>query len=540
MRLCNKLYRLCYDPPSEVGVRNDHDIVMNSDRAIMNGGVSRIIICLALLLVTAPRSILAQSPEPPLQSAIESLSSNRILADIRTLSGPTFNGRQSGTQDDLDSARWVAHEFLSAGLHLPRIRNGSLIVPFLTGKDGATSGAMATLVSTATMPSGSVLRIGKTNGLTAKQPGTDYLPIFDSPSADIQGQIVFVGYGIVDPTRGINDYAGVDVNNCIVLFLRGKPEHYPPHFSHADKVRIARERGAVGYLTATGPILQPYEIRRGVTGSPGAFYGQVPLDLTIPGAWISTALAQEILTTSKRELPDHLHALQERLNQSPSSQAVQSDQFASLQWKTVSEEGLLINVIGMIPGTGPETVIVGAHRDHFGRPGGILFPGADDNASGTGVILEVARALTKVERRPSRTILFISFSGEERDLLGSRLYTSRPIVPLDTTKAMINIDHAGVGNGRLTIGVTGLEKDILLDAGKTAGVHDKVDLYGFFPGGDHVSFKEASVPTVTVVSGGVHPHFHQPTDTVETIDPEILHNVARYVLALLWQQAYIP
>ncbi len=540
MRLCNKLYRLCYDPPSEVGVRNDHDIVMNSDRAIMNGGVSRIIICLALLLVTAPRSILAQSPEPPLQSAIESLSSNRILADIRTLSGPTFNGRQSGTQDDLDSARWVAHEFLSAGLHLPRIRNGSLIVPFLTGKDGATSGAMATLVSTATMPSGSVLRIGKTNGLTAKQPGTDYLPIFDSPSADIQGQIVFVGYGIVDPTRGINDYAGVDVNNCIVLFLRGKPEHYPPHFSHADKVRIARERGAVGYLTATGPILQPYEIRRGVTGSPGAFYGQVPLDLTIPGAWISTALAQEILTTSKRELPDHLHALQERLNQSPSSQAVQSDQFASLQWKTVSEEGLLINVIGMIPGTGPETVIVGAHRDHFGRPGGILFPGADDNASGTGVILEVARALTKVERRPSRTILFISFSGEERDLLGSRLYTSRPIVPLDTTKAMINIDHAGVGNGRLTIGVTGLEKDILLDAGKTAGVHDKVDLYGFFPGGDHVPFKEASVPTVTVVSGGVHPHFHQPTDTVETIDPEILHNVARYVLALLWQQAYIP
>jgi len=185
-------------------------------------------------------------------------------------------------------------------------------------------------------------------------------------------------------------------------------------------------------------------------------------------------------------------------------------------------------------------VIVGAHRDHFGHPGGILFPGADDNASGTAVILEVARALAKVEPRPSRTILFISFSGEERDLLGSRLYVSRPIVPLDTTKAMINIDHAGVGNGRLTVGVTGLEKEILLEAGKTTGVHDKVDLYGFFPGGDHVPFKEAGVPTVTVVSGGVHPHFHQPTDTVETIDPEILHNVARYVLALVWQQAYIP
>ncbi|MDH4302053.1 MAG: M28 family peptidase [Nitrospira sp.] len=513
---------------------------MNSDRTIINGWVSRIVVCLVLLLVTDPHFILAQSPEPPLQSAIESLSLDRMLADIRTLSGPTFHGRQSGTKDDLESARWVAHEFLSAGLRLPRIRNGSLIVPLLTGKDGATSGAMATLVPTATMPSDSVLRIGQTNGLTAKQPGTDYLPIFDSPSADIQGQIVFVGYGIVDPTRGIDDYAGVDVNNCIVLFLRGKPEHYPLHFSHADKVRIARERGALGYLTATGPILQPYEVRRGVTGSPSAFYGQVPLELAIPGAWISTTLAQEILTTSKEKLPDRLHALQKRLNQSPSSQAVQSHQFASLQWKTVSEEGLLLNVIGMIPGTGPETVIVGAHRDHFGHPGGILFPGADDNASGTAVILETARALTKIALRPSRTILFISFSGEERDLLGSRLYTSRPIIPLDTTKTMINIDHAGVGNGRLTIGVTGLEKEILLEAGKTAGVHDKLDLYGFFPGGDHVPFKEAGVPTVTVVSGGVHPHFHQPTDTVETIDPEILHNVARYVLALVWQQAYIP
>lgn len=506
----------------------------------MSGWVSQIVICLVLLLVTDSHFILAQSPEPPLQSAIESLSSDRMLADIRTLSGPSFNGRQSGTKDDLESARWVAQEFLSAGLRLPRIRNGSLLVPFLTGRDDATSGAMATLVPTATMPSDSILRIGRANGLTAKQPGSDYLPIFDSPSADIQGQIVFVGYGIVDSARGIDDYAGVDVNNRVVLFLRGKPEHYPHHFNHADKVRIARERGAVGYLTATGPILHPYEVRRGVTGSPSAFYGQVPLELAIPGAWISTALAQDILSESKEDIPNRLHALQERLNQLPSSQAVQSNQFASFQWKTVSEEGLLINIIGMIPGSGPEVVIVGAHRDHFGRPGGTLFPGADDNASGTAVILEVARALTKVALRPSRTILFISFSGEERDLLGSRLYTSRPIVPLDTTKAMINIDHAGVGNGRLTVGVTGFEKNIFLDAGKTAGVHDTVDLYGFFPGGDHVPFKEVGIPTVTVVSGGVHPHFHQPTDTVETIDPDILRNVARYVLAVVWQQAYGP
>jgi hypothetical protein len=461
-----------------------------------------------------------------------------MLADIRTLSGPAFHGRQTGTKDDLESAQWIAQEFLSAGLRLPRIRNGSLTVPFLTGKGGASLGAMATLVPTATLVSTPTVEIGTASELTTKRAGIDYLPIFDSPSADIQGRIVFVGYGIVDPDRGIDDYAGVEVNNCIVLFLRGKPEHYPHHVSHADKVRIAKEHGAVGYLTATGPILQPYEIRRGVTGDPSAFYGQLPLDLAIPGAWISTALAQEILTEPKGDALDRLRTLQERLNRSPASQAVVSDHFISLLWKTTEKDGLLVNVIGMIPGTGTDTVIIGAHRDHFGRPGGILFPGADDNASGTAVVLEVARTLAKINRRPSRTILFVSFSGEERDLLGSRLYVSRPITPLNATKAMINIDHAGVGNGRLTVGVTGLEKDVLLEAGKIAGVDDKLDLYGFFPGGDHVPFKEASVPTVTVVSGGVHPHFHQPTDTVETIDPNILQTVARYVLTVAWQQAY--
>jgi Zn-dependent M28 family amino/carboxypeptidase len=152
-------------------------------------------------------------------------------------------------------------------------------------------------------------------------------------------------------------------------------------------------------------------------------------------------------------------------------------------------------------------------------------------------MLEVARALVKAGLHPRRTILFLSFSGEERDLLGSRLYTSRPIIPLGSTKSMINIDHAGVGNGRLTVGVTGLDKGVALEAGQFAGSRDKLDVFGFFPGGDHVSFSEAGVPTVAVVSGGVHPHFHRPTDTADTIDPEILRTVARYVLTLAWQLA---
>ena len=528
-------------------IRRDSAVALCGPRTSMNAIVpwmdrllARIVICAAVAFLLHPQITLAEAQETAVQAAIESLSVERILADIRTLSSPSFNGRQSGTSADLESARWVAQEFLSAGLRLTRVHNGSLIVPFFTGKDGTSTGAMATLVPTPVLTPDPILRVGATDHLITKALGLDYLPIFDSPSAEIQAPVVFVGYGIVDATQHIDDYAGIDVNNCIVLFLRGKPERYTQTISHADKVRSARERGAIGYLTATGPILHPYEVRRGVTGGPSAFYGQLPQDEAIPGAWISTALAQELLQESDGPGADHLRVLQERLNQMTSSQATKTEQFVSLQWKTTTEEGLIINVLGMIPGTGPETVIIGAHRDHFGRLGGILFPGADDNASGTAVILEIGRVLAKLERRPSRTILFVSFSGEERDMLGSRLYTARPAVPLPLTKAMINIDHAGVGNGRLTVGVTGIEKNIALEAGRSAGLKEKLDLYGFFPGGDHVPFKEAGVPTVTVVSGGVHPHFHQPTDRADTIDPKIIKTLSQFTLALTWQLAYGP
>jgi len=102
---------------------------------------------------------------------------------------------------------------------------------------------------------------------------------------------------------------------------------------------------------------------------------------------------------------------------------------------------------------------------------------------------------------------------------------------------MINVDHAGAGNGRLTVGVTGLEKSTAEQIGQLTGLSDKLDVFGFFPGGDHVPFKEAGVPTVTVVSGGAHPHFHQAGDTVDTINPDILQSVARYALALTWHLA---
>ncbi len=134
----------------------------------------------------------------------------------------------------------------------------------------------------------------------------------------------------------------------------------------------------------------------------------------------------------------------------------------------------------------------------------------------------------------------MSFSGEEEGLLGSKLYVSQPARPLKKTVAMINVDHAGTGNGRLTAGLSRVPKTVAAEAGRRAGLGDKLDLFGFFPGGDHVPFHEAGVSTLTVVSGGIHPNFHQPSDTAETVQPEILEAVARYVLELTRQIATAP
>lgn len=498
-------------------------------------GVVTLLGIILLLLPLGARGF-AQSEEDHRAwlQALDSLSSERMLADVATLSSPSFNGRQTGTADDASSAEWIAERFLASGLSL---ESGHFdpSSPMGPGRGDAT-GFITTAVTVPNIAPDPLLRISTGSESFTQRLGTDYLPILDSPSAEVRGPIVFVGYGIVDATQGIDDYAGVDTTNALVLFLRGKPAHYKGTISHADKVRLARQKGALGYLTATGPVLSSYEARRGVTGEPGAFYGLSPHSDTLPGAWISTALAEQILALPDHAQPSRLHELQEQLNRSPATQSLGTGRYGSLDWQTRSEEGVLMNVLAFLPGNDPqnthEILVIGAHRDHFGRQAGLLFPGADDNASGTAVMLEVARTMAKAGARGKRTVLFVSFSGEEQGLLGSRLYLERPVAPIGSTKAMINIDHAGIGNGRLTIGVTGFEKSVALEPGQTVGLAEKLDLFGFFPGGDHVPFKEAGIPTVTIVSGGIHPHFHRPSDRADTIAPEILQTVARYVLSL--------
>lgn len=465
---------------------------------------------------------------------MHALSTERMLADVARLSAPDMDGRQTGTQGDLASASYVLQQLdPESSPGGPDGRPPTLGNPRLA----------PTAVSLPRIKKGAAVELAVNERTKRLSIGTDFFPVLDSPSVDGLAPLVFVGYGIADPARGFDEYDGVDVRDRIVLFLRGTPPSYPVRVSHAEKERAARERGAVAYLTVTGPIRSPYELRRGIPGGPLAYYGALEAgsERVLPGAWISTDAAAWLVGGM-----GSLEAIQRTIDGGPTPGSEDLQALARLSWEADRLHGTLYNVVFRHPPFAParqpdlEAIVIGAHRDHFGRQAGLLFPGADDNASGTAVLLEVARVLREAEAAPRRSLVFVSFSGEEQGLLGSREYVAHPAFPLDRTAAMINIDHVGIGNGRITIGVAGLTKDAVRFAGQLAGLGDKLDIYGYFPGGDHVPFREAGVPTVTVVSGGAHPHFHQPSDVPQTVQPAILDATARYVLALVWLLAYGP
>ncbi|MGE3152632.1 MAG: M20/M25/M40 family metallo-hydrolase [Nitrospiraceae bacterium] len=513
---------------------------------------------LAMALAAASLSFAQETIEPDsLQQALRRISVDRLIADVHRLSSEEFQGRQTGTAEDLSSAWWVAERWRALGLlpSVPTPLQAETDTMGTRGQDPSPTGSLASLtqpwmmgnsVPVVRIPTPSTLQIIAGSLVITAIAGPDYLPVLDSPTVDIQAPVSFVGYGISDPAQGYDEYQGLEVKGRIVVFLRGKPAWYERMVSHADKVRTAQSKGAVGYLTVTGPVMSAYEARRGVGTAPLAYYGRPDSrkDRPLPGAWVSPTLVESMLYRSGNEQSFSLQIAQEQIQQKKAPQSRQTDAEIRLRWESVTDTGTLCNVVGMVEGRDlnirNESIVIGAHRDHFGRQGGLLFPGADDNASGTAVILEVARLFMESDTKPARSIIFVSFSGEEQGLWGSKLYVAQAPRPLAQIRAMINIDHAGIGNGRLTVGVTGLDQSVAARAAEPAELTDRLDLFGFFPGGDHVPFKEAGVPTVTVVSGGPHPHYHQPADRVETINPDVLQTATRYVLALAWRLANQP
>ena len=469
----------------------------------------RPVVLLAIILTNFVASGTAAEPNEFVRLAAQ-ISPDQLMTTVRDLA--RFEGRQSGTSGGEATSSYVTSR-------LPE----TTLQPFM--------------LKTIQIDTPLHVKIQTEGHSTPLQNGQDFIPVMNAASAElISAPVVFVGYGIEASSQGLDEYAGLSVSGKVVLFLRGQPKGFTGRITHADKVNTARAKGAVAYLTVTGPILSPYEQRRGMTSDPMMLYEGMGAGV-LQGLWLAPAIAETILRPTGRTL----RSFQESLDIALAARSVETGANITIEIKRRRFDASASNVLAWWTGSDPElrkeTIVLGAHHDHFGIQGGLVFPGADDNASGTAAILEIARVLSATGIRPKRSILFVSFAGEEQGLLGSQFYVSHPLRPLSTVKAMVNIDHAGVGNGNITVGLSRLEKAVAQTAAEKIGLGGRLDLFGLFPGGDHVPFAEAGIPTATIVTSGPHPDFHRPTDRPEKIDPELLAVVTRYALSLVWSLA---
>ncbi|MDA1049926.1 MAG: M20/M25/M40 family metallo-hydrolase [Planctomycetota bacterium] len=269
----------------------------------------------------------------------------------------------------------------------------------------------------------------------------------------------------------------------------------------------------------------------------------------LPVFFASRTLVDRVL---KASLGQDLAALESAIDEGPMPHSQELKGWkVDCESNVVYQKATLKNVAGVIEGHGPladETIIVGAHYDHLGEGGpGSLAPwtkaihnGADDNASGTAALLEVARRLASQDDKPRRRIVFIAFSGEERGLLGSSHYINNPPIPLEKTVAMVNMDMVGrLKDNKLIISGTGTAKSfeaLIDDTNKRYEFDIKKDSGGYGPS-DHATFYGKQIPVFHFFTG-THNDYHRPSDDVEKINVHGMQRVTDMVTDVVEQLAH--
>jgi aminopeptidase YwaD len=460
----------------------------------------------------------AETPPPAAAPPALPFRAGAIRDEIRYLASDALEGRGSGSPGSRKAAAFVAARFRAAGLQ-PLGAHGSYFQPF---------------------PFTAGVRLGSRNLLSLRRPGgppeplrvkQDFMPLAFARNGTVSAPLVFVGYGISAPQIKYDDYTGMDVRGKIVVALRQSPEgddpksRFGPFAPLRSKAMTAREKGAAGILFVTGPLTDARE-DLGVFRFDASFS-----DSGIGAAVVRRAPIEALLKPQRESLRD----LQMKIAHGGRGSFPIHGASATLTTQVEREERETANVLGLLPGSDPvrkdEVVIIGAHYDHLGYGGeGSLarssapqiHHGADDNASGTSGVMELAAYFAAQPARPARSLLFACFSGEELGLLGSSYYVKHPVVPLARTVAMINMDMVGRLRGdALTVigaGTSPAWDGLLKAADAPVGLKLLPNASGF-GASDQTSFYARDIPVLFFFTG-VHPDYHTPTDTWDKINAE--------------------
>jgi aminopeptidase YwaD len=367
----------------------------------------------------------------------------------------------------------------------------------------------------------------------------EYRAVFFGPGAAVVGVVAFAGFGVTAPELNYDDYRGFDARGKVVAVFQHEPEEkdeasrfagtaYSPYATLTYKAINAKAHGAAALLVLTDPLCD--KDRR---WNPG----DRPESLGIPVVKLSEHWSRRLIDLAQsRAGIDLRKAVRESLLAPFDLPGVA----VSLSVDAVEKQQKLKNVVGLIPGSVDEYIVIGAHYDHLGLGArkslapdriGEIHNGADDNASGTAGLLRLASMLAP-ERR-GRGVLLIAFAGEEIGLLGATAYVSHPSVGLGAIRAMINLDMIGRSNGEVFIGGVGtaVEFRALLDSLQPgSGLEFK---FAETPqaASDHLLFSGEKIPVLYFFSG-LHPDYHTPSDDWEKIDRTRTEQILAVVAAV--------
>lgn len=466
-------------------------------------------------------------------------ASAKMKADLFYLAGDECEGRGLKTNGINKAAAYVADGFKAAGLK-PAGVDGAWFQPFAINETFLEAGPHELTL----------------NGPATKSVATIVNKSFCvcgmSGKGSVGGELVFVGYGISDPKK-LDEYEGIDVKNKVVVIFRQTPrvraktdkpftdEEIAKYSPLTAKVEQASRRGAAAVVFVND---------RDMAGKDDPLMGfdYAKEDGKIGGLPVvqakRAAIDEAMAGTGKT-----LDSLEAEIDKTLKSQSFAvKDWAAKVQVAIGVREISAKNVVGVLDGHGPlanETVVLGAHYDHLGRGekgtkefgSTAIHFGADDNASGTTALLELARRYGAKANRDGRRLVFVAFSGEERGLFGSLAYCAKPAFPIADTVAMLNMDMVGrvrpddkTKQDRLLVGGVGSAKNFekLLDE-TNANFNFLLEKSKSGTGpSDHTSFYLAKVPVYFFFSGD-HPEYHTPKDRPETINITGITKVADMV-----------
>jgi Peptidase family M28/PDZ domain/PA domain len=451
------------------------------------------------------------------------IASDEYLGIVKFLASPEMRGRATGSPELEKAAAYIRDQF--RGMQLKPVSGDSYFQDF----DVTTS---------AHLGKKNTIRYGA-NGNTGKFPERleyqdDFIPLNLSSAGEVSGDVVFAGFGITAPEYNYDDYAGLDVQGKIVLLLRHEPQEfdeksvfegkvYTAHSQIFAKASNAKIHGAkavlmvndVGAHAGDGDDLEKF----GATAGPdNAGIEFVQVKANIVNKWLG--LAGKNLEGIESDIDKTLH---------PESFALPAKLQVDINVDIAREVKTVHNVVAYLPGETSEYIAVGAHYDHLGLGeqyslapslAGTVHPGADDNASGTAGVIELARWFSK-QPKHHRGILFLTFAGEELGLLGSSYYVNHPLLPLKDDVAMINMDMIGrVRDRKIYVGGVGTGSTfgpILQQLGPKHDLDADLSEKAGYGSSDHTSFTTKQVPVLFFFSG-LHADYHKPSDTWDKID----------------------